>query len=247
MRQDARRGASCPSGSSSPAARDAWGPNGTVPQRDRGVVAASCSGSCCDQKSMDGGGNLSTHRRVFQSRKSRARIARGQGLSPWDFSAYSRSNPAASRPHVRPDFWPHGGRERYKGHDLLLEIWPKLVEQVSDAALFIAGDGNDRERLETKAVGLGLKDSVKFLGRVLDQTLEDLYRDCLFFVMPSRHEGFGLVFLEAMQAGKTCIGGMGAAAEVIEHGVTGLVVDPGDAEQVLGAVLRLFQEPGIRA
>ena len=64
------------------------------------------------------------------------------------------------------------------------------------------------------------------------QALDALYRDCAFFVMPSRDEGFGLVFLEAMRAGKACIGGAGAAAEIIEDGVTGLVVDATDADEV---------------
>ena len=52
--------------------------------------------------------------------------------------------------------------------------------------------------------------------------------------MPSRDEGFGLVFLEAMRAGRACIGGAGAAAEVIEDGVTGLVVDATDKERSKG-------------
>ena len=71
--------------------------------------------------------------------------------------------------------------------------------------------------------------------------------DCAFFVMPSRDEGFGLVFLEAMRAGKACIGGAGAAAEIIEDGVTGLVVDPTDTDEVAKAVVRLFLEPETRA
>ena len=75
------------------------------------------------------------------------------------------------------------------------------------------------------------------------EALAALYRDCAFFVMPSRDEGFGLVFLEAMRAGKACIGGAGAAAEVIEDGVTGLVVDAADRQQVAKAVVRLFLEP----
>ena len=136
--------------------------------------------------------------------------------------------------------------ERYKGHDLLLEIWPQVIAEIPDAALLVAGDGDDRARLEAKAVGLGLRNAVKFLGRVSDEMLAGLYRDCAFFVMPSRHEGFGLVFLEAMRVGKACIGAVGAAAEVIEDGVTGLVVEPDRPEQVLSAVVRLFREPGTR-
>jgi glycosyltransferase involved in cell wall biosynthesis len=60
--------------------------------------------------------------------------------------------------------------------------------------------------------------------------------------MPSLHEGFGLVFLEAMRAGKACIGAPGAAAEIIQDGVTGLVVDPARAEALVSALLRLFDE-----
>jgi phosphatidyl-myo-inositol dimannoside synthase len=137
------------------------------------------------------------------------------------------------------------GSERYKGHDVLLDLWPKIRDAVPDARLVVAGDGDDRARLEAKAAALG--PPVRFLGRVSDQTLDALYRDCAFFVMPSRDEGFGLVFLEAMRAGKACIGGAGAAAEVIEDGVTGLVVDATDEGEIEKAVVRLFLEPETRA
>lgn len=133
--------------------------------------------------------------------------------------------------------------ERYKGHDQLIDLWPGVVAEVPGATLVVAGDGDDRARLEARASRV---ERVRFLGRVSDVTLADLYRDCAFFVMPSRDEGFGLVFLEAMRAGKACIGGAGAAAELIDDGVTGLVVDPGAAGQVLGAMVRLFREPGTR-
>jgi phosphatidylinositol alpha-1,6-mannosyltransferase len=135
--------------------------------------------------------------------------------------------------------------ERYKGHDLLLDIWPKVVAEVPDARLVVAGDGDDRARLAARAADV--PGHVTFLGHVADDTLWALYRDCAFFVMPSRDEGFGLVFLEAMRAGKACIGGVGAASEVIEDGVTGLVVDPARPEPTLEAIRRLFREPGTRA
>jgi glycosyltransferase involved in cell wall biosynthesis len=134
--------------------------------------------------------------------------------------------------------------ERYKGHDLLIDLWSRVSAEVPGAQLAIAGDGDDRLRLEAKAAPLG--GLVNFLGRVSDETLVTLYRQCTFFVMPSRDEGFGLVFLEAMRTGKACIGAVGAAAEIIEDGVTGLVVDPNDPEQVLKAVVRLFREPRTR-
>lgn len=134
--------------------------------------------------------------------------------------------------------------ERYKGHDLLIDIWPRVAAEVPGARLVVVGDGDDRLRLEAKAARV--KGLVRFLGRISDGALAALYRDCAFLVMPSRDEGFGLVFLEAMRAGKACIGGLGAAAELIEDGMTGLVVDPADPESILKAVLRLFREPETR-
>ena len=133
--------------------------------------------------------------------------------------------------------------ERYKGHDLLIDIWPSIVAAVPGVRLVVVGDGDDRARLEARAAYLD--DHVSFRGRVSDGVLAQLYRDCAFFVMPSRGEGFGLVFLEAMHAGKACIGCVGAAGEVIVDGVTGFVVDQ-DREQVLRALLRLFREPELR-
>jgi glycosyltransferase involved in cell wall biosynthesis len=64
--------------------------------------------------------------------------------------------------------------------------------------------------------------------------------------MPSRDEGFGLVFLEAMRAGKPCIGAVGAAAEIIVDVETGFVVDPDRPQQLHGALVRLFREGDLR-
>ena len=92
--------------------------------------------------------------------------------------------------------------ERYKGHDELLDVWPALLARKPDARLVVAGDGTDRPRLESRAASLGLSHAVTFVGRVGDDELAALYEQCRFLVMPSRDEGFGLVFLEAMRAGK---------------------------------------------
>ena len=133
--------------------------------------------------------------------------------------------------------------ERYKGHDLLIEAWPRITALCPEARLVVAGDGDDRARLEAEAARLD--GTVRFTGLVSDAELAALYRDCAFFVMPSRDEGFGLVFLEAMRAGKACIGAGGAPAELIEDGVTGFVVDPGDPEDLVKAAVRLFQDPAL--
>jgi len=137
--------------------------------------------------------------------------------------------------------------ERYKGHDLLLEIWNEVRAKASAARLVVAGDGDDRKRLEAKRDALGMQDSVEFLGRVPDEQLQSLYRDCAFFVMPSSGEGFGLVFLEAIRAGKACIGAVGSASEIIVHSETGFVFDADDRSSIRDACIRLFNDPELAA
>jgi phosphatidyl-myo-inositol dimannoside synthase len=180
---------------------------------------------------------------------------------------FERANPGVGRPAICHPGLPGGlpaidggkdsspfalivGRmsseERYKGHDILLEVWPEVLGQIGTASLTVVGGGDDSARLAEKAKELGLADSVRFAGVVSDEELDRLYRDCAFFVMPSRNEGFGLVFLEAMRAGKACIGGEGAPSEVIQHEKTGFVVNPGDRAQLREVLLRLFRSPELR-
>jgi phosphatidyl-myo-inositol dimannoside synthase len=130
--------------------------------------------------------------------------------------------------------------ERYKGHDLLIDLWPSVRRSVPDAQLVIAGGGDDRTRLEQKAVSLGLERAVQFEGVVSDDRLAALYRGASLFVMPSPNEGFGLVYVEAMAAGTPCIVAAGAAEEIVEHGATGMVVAPGDREGLERTIVQLL-------
>jgi phosphatidyl-myo-inositol dimannoside synthase len=132
--------------------------------------------------------------------------------------------------------------ERYKGHDLLIDIWRDVTADVPGAVLRIVGDGDDRPRLERKAASMNLGDRIVFLGRVSDERLAHEYERCTAVVMPSRGEGFGLVFIEAMRAARGCIGGQGSASEIIVDGETGFVVDPEDRVHLHQAVVRMLRD-----
>lgn len=132
--------------------------------------------------------------------------------------------------------------ERYKGHDPLIEIWRDVLAAVPGATLRIVGDGDDRQRLAAKAASLGLGDSVAFLGGLDEDALRREYAHCTAFVMPSRDEGFGFVFVEAMRAARACVGSRGAAAEIIEDGDTGVLVEPDDRAQLLQSVVRVLRD-----
>jgi phosphatidylinositol alpha-1,6-mannosyltransferase len=128
--------------------------------------------------------------------------------------------------------------ERYKGHDDLLEAWPTVLARRPDARLAIVGQGDDAKRLEAKSVALGLSGSVRFTGYVSDSTLDAMLARAAAFALPSRGEGFGLAYLRAMRAALPCIAGADdGAREVVEDGVTGLLVPQGDREALGQAVI----------
>jgi glycosyltransferase involved in cell wall biosynthesis len=108
----------------------------------------------------------------------------------------------------------------------------------------IAGDGDDRPRLERKAQALGVGARIVFTGFTSEATLEELYRRSAALVLPSRGEGFGLVYLEAMRAGKPVVAARGSAAEeIVLDGETGRLVDPADREELAAALADLLSEP----
>jgi len=75
----------------------------------------------------------------------------------------------------------------------------------------------------------GLKNSVSFMGRLPDQQVISVLESSHLLAMPSSHEGFGIVYLEGMGFGLPAIGSSsGGAVELIEHGVNGFLVTPGD-------------------
>jgi len=137
--------------------------------------------------------------------------------------------------------------ERHKGHDYLIDSWPSVKSLVPDAQLVIVGDGDGVQHLKAKALGASLGDSILFTGWVNDHTLQCIYQRAAIFAMPSRGEGFGLVYLEAMQHRLPCIGSpRDAAAEIIEQGVTGFLVDQEDVAGLARNIVTLLQNPSQR-
>lgn len=124
-----------------------------------------------------------------------------------------------------------------KGHVYLLEA----AALVPDAVFVLAGDGPERARLERYAQKLGVAGRVRFLGHRLD--VRQLLESCDVFVLPSLYEGLPLAVLEAMAAGKPVVAtAIGGTNEIVEHGVTGLLVPPGEPEELAGAIHKLLSD-----
>jgi phosphatidylinositol alpha-1,6-mannosyltransferase len=115
---------------------------------------------------------------------------------------------------------------------------------VPEARLVFVGTGDDVERLRAKAQDHGVGDHVRFTGFLPDAALKQAYQDAAVFAMPSRGEGFGLAYLEAMSAGLPCVGSVhDAAPEIIEDGVTGFLVDQANKAQLVDRLRVLLTEP----
>ncbi len=137
--------------------------------------------------------------------------------------------------------------ERYKGHDELIRAWPRVVAEVPDAQLVIVGSGDDLDRLQAAARESAVGSHILFTGFVSEETLRILYERAAVFAMPSRAEGFGLVYLEAMSRRLPCIGSIhDAAVEVIVDGETGYLVDQDDPGDLAEKLVRLLKDPGLR-
>lgn len=137
-----------------------------------------------------------------------------------------------------------------KGFDTLLRAAGRLHRERAPFVVAIAGGGRDRDRLERVATESGAP--ARFLGRVDDDVMPALYGCADVFAMLCRNrwmgleqEGFGIVFLEAAAAGITAIAGAsGGAAEAVEDGETGFVVDPpDDVDALVGLLSKLLDDP----
>jgi len=146
---------------------------------------------------------------------------------------------------------------RYKGHDFVLRALPRVVREVPELMYLIVGEGDDLPYLRRLADECGVSRNVVFAGRVSDAELPLLYNLCDVFIMCSREErtrrgllaeGFGISFAEASACAKPVIAGRsGGVGDAVLHDVTGLLVDPTDAEQTAAAILRLLREREVAA
>ena len=134
--------------------------------------------------------------------------------------------------------------ERYKGHEQVFASLPDLRVEFPTLIHVVAGEGDDRARLELRASELApAPGTVRFLGYVSDEDLPDLYRLADLFVMPSSEEGFGIVYLEAAACGLRVVGGAGGGAgDAIPDARVGLTVDPLDRGALIDAVRRLLRQ-----
>lgn len=134
-----------------------------------------------------------------------------------------------------------------KGHELVLRALGSLKPSLPQIRCRIIGEGPQRAEFEALASELRLGNQVRFIGRQSRSEVAEAMRCCSVFVLPSRNEGLGCVYLEAMACGKPVIACSGQGiAEVIEHGKNGWLIPVDGLGQLIQGISSLLTSPELR-
>jgi L-malate glycosyltransferase len=129
-----------------------------------------------------------------------------------------------------------------KGHPWLIAAAPTVVREFPEVRFVFAGDGESRPTFAAQVAQLGLEGTFKFLGRRID--IPEILASCDLAVLPSRAEGLPNAVLEYMAAGLPTIASrVGGTAELVQDGITGLLVPAEDANALAGALLQFLRNP----
>ncbi len=131
----------------------------------------------------------------------------------------------------------------HKRIDRLIEVMPRVVDAVPGARLAIAGTGDYEERLRKMAGDSPARDSITLLGMISPEEKFECYARCDIFALATDYEGFGLIFLEANSFGKPVVAtSVGGVPEAVQHGVSGLLVEPDNSQVLADAIIRLLTD-----
>jgi glycosyltransferase involved in cell wall biosynthesis len=137
-----------------------------------------------------------------------------------------------------------GRTDRVKGVDLLIHAWKQISSRFPAIQLWVVGEGSELDNLRTLAAELGVLSSVRFMGAKPQSELPALYQNAEAVVLPSRREGLPFSLLEAGAAGGICVGTkIPGIPEIIQDGITGLLVDPESPDALATALNRILTLP----
>lgn len=138
-----------------------------------------------------------------------------------------------------------GALVKRKGHEYLLKAFKNVLDTHVDVDLLIVGRGPRKRELARLAEELEIANNVKFVDFIETNELPKFYSSSKFFALATLHEGFGLVFAEAMACGIPIVStNVAAVPEVVGEG--GILVEPRNPDQLAEAMLKLFNDETLR-
>jgi glycosyltransferase involved in cell wall biosynthesis len=133
-----------------------------------------------------------------------------------------------------------------KGHDLLLRAIARLAPSFPKLRGLSIGEGPNEARLRALSAELGIAERIQFLGRRSRDEVAEAMRGCSVFVLSSRNEGLGCVYLEAMACAKPVIACRGQGIEeIIDHGKNGWLIAPDSLDELTQTLSTLLQSPDV--
>ncbi len=134
-------------------------------------------------------------------------------------------------------------KEVNKNYDKVLVSMHDLKQQIPNLRYLFVGkyEEEEKQRLERKVAELGLQHNVVFIGYISDRELSSYYNASDLYVMPSKKEGFGITFIEAMYFGLPVIGGnRDGSVDALLNGKLGILVDPERQDEITSAIARIY-------
>lgn len=133
--------------------------------------------------------------------------------------------------------------EPEKNIRLVLEALPEVVDKFPNLVYLIVGEGTEESMLKEMTRKLNLENNVIFIGYIEYANIQLYYAVCDVYVMTGHRESFGVAYAEASACGKPVVGSrVGGVADVVVDGVTGLLVDPDDNDELALAIIRLLMD-----
>lgn len=140
-----------------------------------------------------------------------------------------------------------GGNMQRKGLPTLIRAAPYVLSVVPDAEFWVVGEDRHIPRMKKLCCSLGVGHAFRFWGWKSGDELLDIYSQADVFTMPSLVEALGVAFLEAMACGLPVVGtSVGGIPEIIKHGENGLLVEPGNAQQLAQALIQVLKDDNLR-
>lgn len=168
----------------------------------------------------------------------------------WIDTAYIAGLPDRPPEHTfsRPLILYIGQLTRRKGPDLVVEAMPAVVARYPHADfVFVSHNPAEQASLQRRAQELGVEGHLRFIGQVSEEEKFALLRACDAYVLPTRYEGFGLPFLEAMASRAPILAtDIPVVREIVTHEVNGLLIPLGDSAALAAGLLRLVEDPALR-
>lgn len=170
--------------------------------------------------------------RLFANTFDEERFQPGPPKTPWRLDLNIPENAKVMLSMCRVSTGEEG-----KGYHRLLDLMPSLIKAHPELIWVLGGKGNDLENVRAKADRLGIASHCRFPGFIPDDRLPDLYRSADLFILPSKKEGFGIVFLEAAATGLPVIAGnRDGSVDALADGKLGLLIDPENDAEILSAI-----------